>query len=56
MKFRVSDTVTYTRSWIVDAEDEEDAIQQACDNGPDESTLEEEQTDNTPYEAEEITE
>lgn len=55
-KFKVSDTVTYARSWIVDAVDEDEAIAKACNEGPDLRTLEADQIDNTPYEAEVVDE
>lgn len=53
--YRVSDTVTYARSWTVYAVNEDDAIFTACDVGPS-ADMEQEQIDNTPYEAEEVTE
>jgi hypothetical protein len=52
--YAVEDTVTYKRTWIVQAESEEDACADAVDKGPNE-TLQQEQIDNTPYVARRIT-
>ena len=51
-KFRVSDTITYTREWTVEARDEEQAIRKISKKPP--MPDYEEQTDSTPYEAEEL--
>jgi hypothetical protein len=51
--FLIEDEITYHRSWIVGATDEEDALQQACNEGPNDSLVEE-QTDNQPYSARRI--
>jgi hypothetical protein len=52
-QFKVKDTVTYERSWIVWAKNEDDALMKALSEGPvDDATYEKEQIDNTPYEVE----
>lgn len=54
-KFEITDEVTYSRRWIVWATNEEEALEKANNEGPpNDSTFFEEQTDCTPYAAEEI--
>lgn len=56
MKWRVSDTVTYARSWTVEARTEDEAISLAQNQGPRGGVdFVEDQTDATPYEAKRIT-
>lgn len=50
-RFVVTDTITYERHWRVEAEDEDSAIDLVSDGLL--QPISEEQTDNTPYEAEE---
>jgi hypothetical protein len=50
--WRISDTVTYARSWHVEAETEDEARTKANSEGPSEDAYEEDQIDNTPYEVE----
>lgn len=56
-KYKVIDTVTYRREWIVEAKDEDYAIQRVAANedGDLKPTIQE-QMDSTPYEAELIEE
>ena len=54
-KFKVSDTITLERTWIVEAKSEHGAIDQIDGlSAPAPAPDEEEQIDNTPYEAERI--
>lgn len=48
--FHVSDTVTYERTWAVQARDEQDAVARALDEGPT-ADVSLNQIDNTPSEA-----
>jgi hypothetical protein len=53
-RFKVSDTVTYRRTWYVWAYTEDEALETAENEGPmetDDANYTEEQIDNTPYEA-----
>ena len=55
MKYKVSDTITIERTWIVEARSEYGAIDQIDGlSRPAPDPDEEEQIDNTPYEAERI--
>lgn len=52
-KFRISDTITYERTWVVDAATEEEALDKAVNEGPPEDdSFEENQVDNSPFEVE----
>ena len=51
-KFIVSDTVTYTRKWVVEAPDEDTAIDIIWDAGGRPDPFYEEMTGVTPYQAE----
>ena len=54
-KYKVSDSITIQRTWIVEAESEDGAIDQVDGlYAPGQAADTEEQIDNTPYEAERI--
>jgi hypothetical protein len=53
MKWLITDEVTYLRSWVVEADSEDEALDKAHNEGPDGGTnYEEEQCDTEPYSAE----
>jgi hypothetical protein len=47
-KYLVSDTVTYRRTWIIEAASDDAAFDKAVSEGPNDSLVEE-QVENTPY-------
>src|SRR4051812_47710198 len=49
-RWLITDTITYERRWYVEAASEDEALDLAIGQGPND-TLEEEQVDNTPYAA-----
>lgn len=53
-KFKVSDTITLERTWVIEAENEEAALELVSQQQIELRDPEEVEIDNTPYEVEEI--
>jgi len=56
-RFKITDTLTFAREWIVEARDEEHALDRAYDEGQSSAvpgTLKEQHVDASPYDAEAV--